>query len=230
MGLLPCWVDCDSTCGLLSWRDDGAVAASFELYLASKSPRRRELLTQAGLRFSVCEPGAEYEAGVSEHDSEVGEPVLLAAARARRKALGVASVDSHVPVLAVDTVVDLAGSELGKASDRDAAAAFLMRLAGHTHQVHTAHCLRLPAGGSAEFEDGKLLEEVSSSVVACDQPTPLQLERYLDSGQWQGKAGAYGIQDPAQEFLRLVSGSFDTVVGLHVAAVRRLLQAAGECA
>lgn len=209
-------------------RDDGSVAACFDLYLASKSPRRRELLKQAGLRFALCEPGEEYEAGKSEHDSEAGEPILLAADRARRKALGVSMVDSRVPVLAVDTVVDLAGGELGKACDRDAAAAFLARLAGHTHQVHTAHCLVVPGGLGSVSSDGKLLEEVASSVVTCDRPDAAQIQRYLDSEQWRGKAGAYGIQDPAQDFLRLVSGSFDTVVGLHVDAVRRLLQAAQE--
>lgn len=210
------------------------MAASFDLYLASKSPRRRELLTQAGLRFALCEPGEEYEAGKSEHDSEAGEPILLAAARARRKALGVGGHGSRVPVLAVDTVVDLAGCELGKASNRDSAKAFLSRLAGHTHQVHTAHCLLVPGrsgvpgGDGPDLRDGKLFEEVASSVVTCDRPDAVQIQRYLDSEQWRGKAGAYGIQDPAQDFLRLVSGSFDTVVGLHLDAVRRLLQAARE--
>jgi septum formation protein len=198
------------------------VAASIDLYLASKSPRRRELLIEAGLRFTLCEPGEEYEGGATEHDSEAGEPILLAAARARRKALGVAVADPHVPVLAVDTVVDLAGSELGKAADRAAAAAFLARLAGQTHQVHTAHCLYVPAS------TGEVFEATASSLVTCDQPTAAQIDYYLDSDQWHGKAGAYGIQDPAQDFLRLVSGSFDTVVGLHVDAVRRLLQAAQE--
>ena len=211
------------SCGPSAARDDGFVAASFDLYLASKSPRRRELLAQAGLRFALCEPGAEYEAGATEHDSELGEPILLAAARARRKALGVVVADAgeHVPVLAVDTVVDLAGSELGKPADRDAAEDFLTRLAGQTHQVHTAHCLFLPA-------TGERFEETASSQVSCDRPTRAQILGYLDSEQWHGKAGAYGIQDPGQDFLKLVSGSFDTVVGLHVAAVRRLLKAAKE--
>ena len=112
-------------------------------------------------------------------------------------------------------------NELGKAVDRDAAEAFLTRLAGHTHQVHTAHCLYLPA-------TGERYEETASSQVSCDRPTRAQVQGYLDSEQWHGKAGAYGIQDPAQDFLKLVSGSFDTVVGLHVAAVRRLLKAAKE--
>ncbi|MFT6080607.1 MAG: septum formation protein, partial [Planctomycetota bacterium] len=163
------------------------MAASFDLYLASKSPRRRELLTQAGLRFALCEPGEEYEAGKSEHDSEAGEPVLLAAVRARRKALGVSRHGSRVPVLAVDTVVDLAGCELGKASNRDSAEAFISRLAGHTHQVHTAHCLLVPDGSGPDLRDGKLFEEVASSVVTCDRPDAAQIQRYLDSEQWRGK-------------------------------------------
>ena len=89
-------------------RNDGGVAASLDLYLASKSPRRHQLLTQAGIRFAVCEPGAEYVAGQSEHASEAGDPVALAIDRARRKARGAQLGDAAVPILAVDTVVDLA--------------------------------------------------------------------------------------------------------------------------
>ena len=62
-----------------------------------------------------------------------------------------------------------------------------------------------------------------TSFVRCDVPDDGRLQRYLASGEWRGKAGAYGIQDPAQDFLHLDEGAFDTVVGLHVAAVRRLL-------
>lgn len=196
------------------------MAESFDLYLASKSSRRRELLTHAGLRFAFCEPGEEYEAGSSEHDCEGGDPIVLARLRARRKALHAQVLDASVPILAVDTVVDLAGDELGKAADRNAAAAFLARLAGHEHRVHTAHCLFVPAGLQHVFE------ETATSSVACEVPSAGRVARYLDSGQWRGKAGGYGIQDSEQDFLRLVSGAFDTVVGLHVRAVQRLLQAA----
>lgn len=196
------------------------MAESFDLYLASKSPRRRELLTQAGMRFACCEPGEEYEAGGSELDCEGGDPMALAQLRARRKALHAQVVAADVPVLAVDTVVDLAGNELGKAADRDAAAALLARLAGHEHRVHTAHCLFIPTDPEHVFE------ETATSIVLCESPNAARVTRYLDSDQWRGKAGGYGIQDSQQDFLRLVSGSFDTVVGLHVAAVLRLLQAA----
>lgn len=197
------------------------MAEPLDLYLASKSPRRRQLLTEAGLRFACCQPGEEYDAGKSEHDCEGGEPVALAEARARRKAVHAEVLAPDVPVLAVDTVVDLGGQELGKPADRDAAADFLRRLAGREHRVHTAHCLFVPGAGR------KLHEEIATSVVVCDVPSAAQLQRYLDSERWRGKAGGYGIQDDEQDFLRLHAGAFDTVVGLHVAAVQRLLLAAG---
>ncbi|HEB54556.1 MAG TPA: Maf-like protein [bacterium] len=195
------------------------MAVALDLFLASKSPRRAALLSAAGLRFEVCTPGEEYPGGGSEHRAEVGEPTALARERARRKALGASVPDPGVPVLAVDTVVDLDGVELGKAADERDARAILRRLGGREHRVHTAHCLGL---------GGAICEELATSVVACEEPCDAALEAYLDSGQWRGKAGCYGIQDSAQSFLRLVDGAFDTVVGLHIAAVRRLLQRVRE--
>lgn len=199
--------------------DDGLVVADLDLYLASKSPRRRQLLADAGVRFALCEPGDEYVGAATEHDSELGEPRELAVARARRKALGAVPPDPRVPVLAVDTVVDLAGRELGKAADREAAAAMLRRLSGRKHEVHTAHCL---------FVGSEAFCELVTSAVRCDAVDDARLQAYLDSGQYRGKAGAYGIQDDAQDFLRLEHGAFDNVVGLHVDAVRRLLRLAAE--
>ena len=75
--------------------------------------------------------------------------------------------------------------------------------------------------------DGHLVEEIADAVVECRAPDAAELERYLDSGEWRGKAGGYGIQDAGQSFLTLAGGAFDTVVGLHVGAVRRLLAAVG---
>lgn len=188
-----------------------------DLHLASTSPRRRQLLEQAGFTFALCEPGVEHVAG------EAAEPRQLALARARRKA-GDAPIVTRdamggVPVLGVDTVVDLDGRELGKPKDRDAARAMLLTLAGRDHRVHTGHCL-VPGGSDREPRT-----EVATATVRCRQPSPAELERYLESGQWQGKAGGYGIQDDEQGFLTLVDGPFDAVVGLHVEAVRRLLAA-----
>lgn len=196
------------------------VASLPDLQLASKSPRRRSLLSRAGLTFELCEPGVEYEPGQSEHGSHVGEPAELARARARRKAVGAQAPSERAPILAVDTVVDLAGVELGKAADREGAAALLRRLSGSRHRVHTAHCLLWPQDRNGGFV------ELCSATVVCDVVTQVQLDSYLDSEQWRGKAGAYGIQDEAQDFLHIFEGAFDTVVGLHVPAVLRLLAAA----
>ncbi len=187
-----------------------------DLFLASTSPRRRELLTQAGIRFALCEPGPEYADGGTDHShGETGEPAALAMARARRKALGAKADDPRIPVLGVDTVVDLDGEELGKPRDRSEAERMQRRLAGRQHRVHTAHVLVSPAGRCAA--------ELATAVVVCRVPGEAELQRYLDTGDWRGKAGAYGIQDSGQAFLSLAEGSFDTVVGLHLDAVRRLL-------
>lgn len=196
-----------------------AAVTGLDLYLASTSPRRRELLLQAGLRFELCEPGAEYLPGSGQHEhlGGAGLPQQLATERAERKARGAASPTREVPTLAVDTVVDLDGEELPKAADRDAAARLLARLSGRRHAVHTAHCLRAP--------DGRLFAELATAEVQFDTPGAGQLSRYLDSGEWCGKAGAYGIQDASLPFARLVAGSLDTVVGLHVPSVQRLLAA-----
>ena len=196
-----------------------AVTSVPDLYLASTSPRRRALLAAACIPFALCEPGPEYLPGSGdEHTSVLGDPVALATERARRKGLGAEPPDPGRPVLAVDTVVDLDGLELGKPSDRAHAERMLRQLAGRTHRVHTAHCLSLPSRGL-------YVEEVSHATVRCGPVVEASLQRYLDSGQWRGKAGSYGMQDDAQDFFALVDGAFDTVVGLHVPAVHRLLAA-----
>jgi septum formation protein len=199
-----------------------AVAVPIRLQLASTSPRRQELLRAAGIPFELCAPGAEYAGGGEiEPSFEHGDPATLARERAVRKASGAVPRDGSAPVLAVDTVVDLDGHELGKPRDRAEAERMLRRLAGRRHLVHTAHCLRVPATG---WERNAL----ATAVVACRQPTAGELRVYLDSGDWRGKAGAYGIQDPSQGFLSVLEGSFDTVMGMHVASVVELLRACGS--
>lgn len=193
------------------------VTATLDLYLASTSPRRSALLQAAGLRFQLCVPGPEYEpGGGDEHRSEAGDPLALACLRARRKGLGAQVLDPRVPVLAVDTVVDLDGCELGKPRDRDHAEHMLRQLAGRLHRVHTAHFLVAADGGRS-------VALAASATVACAPWDPLPMQRYLDSGQWRGKAGSYGVQDDGQHCFHVIEGSQDTVVGLHVPAVMELL-------
>ena len=179
------------------------------LLLASTSPRRSRLLTEGNLAFALVEPGPEPLGR--------GSPRELAALRAREKARG-ARFDPReaVPVLGVDTVVDLGGTEYGKAETRADAEAMLLRLAGQVHHVHTGHCLFHPASGA-------MVEELATSEVVFAVPSAAQLAAWLDSGLWRGKAGAYGIQDPLAAFASLSAGALDTVIGMHVDAVRRLL-------
>jgi len=171
------------------------------------------LLTEAGIAFVLAEPGPEPESS--------GVPSELAIARARSKGMhGQRPPGCVAPLLGVDTVVDLGGIELPKPKDRAEADAMLRRLAGRSHFVHTAHCLFDPETGWSEVA-------IASATVACGPVVERELKAYLDSGDWRGKAGAYGIQDGSQSFLRLVDGPFDAVVGLHVESVRRLL---AQCA
>jgi len=187
------------------------------LYLASTSPRRHALLAAAGIVFEPCDPGPEYVAvGTDEHTTETGDPAAHAVARAVRKAIGAAVPHPGRPVLAVDTVVDLGGIELGKPRSREHAKEMLLALAGRTHRVHTAHCLHVPTSG---FRD----VVVTHAVVACGTPGGADLDRYLDSGEWRGKAGSYGIQDASQHFLGVVEGGIGTVIGLEVDVVRAQL-------
>lgn len=167
------------------------------------------MLERAGIEFSCVVPGPEPRGE--------GDPAACARQRARSKAEG-ASLPPRLdaPVLGVDTVVEIDGIELGKPKDRAAAAATLARLSGRVHLVHSAHCLFDP-------RTNRRLERVATAEVRCAPLGAETLRRYLDSGQWKGKAGAYGIQDPEQDFMELVCGDLDTVIGLHVPSVVRLL-------
>jgi septum formation protein len=187
----------------------GSAAPEPLVALASSSPRRSALLLAAGIPFVLAEPGPEPRGE--------GRPSELALLRARSKAVhGRAAPGVSAPLLGVDTVVDLDGQELPKPASLAEARTMLHRLRGRAHLVHTAHALFVPATGAC-------LVELVTARVACREEQDAAIEAYLASGQWQGKAGAYGIQDDAQSFVRLLEGAFDTVVGLHVPAVRRLL-------
>ncbi len=182
------------------------------LYLASTSPRRRRLLREAGLEHVSVPPGPEPEGE--------GAPIERALLRARAKAIGAQVAGAAGFVLGVDTVVEIDGRELGKPRDRDDAAAMLDALGGREHLVHTAHCVR------THPDDGSRWERVATARVRFDALTAEQRARFLDSDAWRGKAGGYGIQDEAADFAALVGGDFDTVVGLSIAVVAALLEAA----
>jgi septum formation protein len=177
------------------------------LVLASRSPQRRAILEQLGLRFDVVEPDAG--------EDTTGEPRELVIANALRKARSVAAMgfaDRHV--LAADTEVVLEGRIYGKPADRAEAARFLGELAGRTHEVLTGVAL-CRAGA----------ERTSAALTRVRMRTFEQddLAWYLESGEWRERAGAYAIQGRGAALVEGIEGDFWNVVGLPVAELVRLL-------
>lgn len=191
------------------------------LYLASASPRRRELLTQIGLAHEVLRVPAPPGEDEPQHPGESAADYVQRTARdkaergrdwLRAQALPV------LPLLAADTTVILDGQVLGKPADRDDAIRILQALSGQTHQVHTAVAL---------WTGDRLLEAVSITHVRM---RPLELDeiaRYCDSGEPYGKAGAYGIQGLAGTFIANIDGSYTGVMGLPLFETANLLRTAG---
>ena len=177
------------------------------LYLASSSPRRRELLGGAGIDYQLVEPGPEVVGD--------GQPAARARQRAASKARGAVVDGPNGWVLGVDTVVEHGGEELGKPLDEAQARAYLERLSGGEHRVHTALCL---VGHPSRLEH----QDAASAVVRCRELGSLELDQYLAGGLWRGKAGAYGLQDETCDFMQLIQGEADTVVGLPLSHLRRL--------
>ena len=196
-------------------------AARARLVLASASPRRRELLAQAGVRFEI-EPAGVDESLVSGLD-----PVETARRLAERKARAVAGRHREpVFVLGADTVVALeprpgAYELLGKPADPAEAARMLRALSGTRHAVVTGLCV-VRAADQAAFVDAE------RTWVSMRKLAPHEVQAYVDSGEWQDKAGGYAIQESADRFVTaLEGGGFDNVVGLPVERALALLRTAG---
>jgi septum formation protein len=183
------------------------------LLLASRSPRRADLLRLAGIPFRVEPPS--YDEG---EESE-GEPGGRALARAAGKADSVAGKSPRTVVLGADTVVVLDGIDLGKPRDADHARRMLHSLSGRTHEVMTALAVRAP--GSRGLV---LLESTRVTFRRLDAE---EVEAYLETEEPYDKAGGYGIQGRAAGFVRGIRGCYFNVVGLPIAALRELLLRAG---
>ena len=181
------------------------------IILASQSPRRRALLAEAGYEFEVCPPPEEAEDGPG-----VEEAVAETVARlALQKGASVAPEVSEGLVLSCDTLAECGGRVLGKPQDREEAAEMLHWLSGQPHRVWTGVCLwRRP-------DDHKLLD-YDCTELQMATISEQQLEEYLDSGQWEGKAGAFGYQD-GLPWIEIVTGSPSNVVGLPLELLERML-------
>lgn len=182
------------------------------LILGSGSPRRRDLLAQIGVT-----PDETRIPDIDETPLPGERPRLYCARVARSKAEAIAVGPDEV-ALCADTTVALGRRILGKPRDRDEAEAFLTGLSGRRHKVVTAIAVRTP-------ERIRTREVISR--VRMKRLSPEEIEGYLATGDWQGKAGGYAIQGPAAAFVPWIEGSFTAIVGLPLAETATLLRSAG---
>ena len=196
------------------------------IYLASRSPRRRELLAQIGVRFEPLQfrEGSRQDADTSEAvlPGEQADDYVRRVAQQKAVAAWLRLTSRRVmhrkPVLTADTTVTLAGEILGKPADREDAARMLRLLSGTQHRVLTAVAV--------SFEE-RLEMAVSESLVTFDPLDDARIIAYVQSGEPFDKAGAYGIQGRAGAFVARLEGSYSGVMGLPLYETANLLRLFG---
>jgi septum formation protein len=182
------------------------------IVLASSSPRRRELLAEAGYSFEVAPPGDEAETD-AEHAESAREMV---ARLAFQKAADVADRIDEGLVLGCDTVAECDGQILGKPQDAEHARRMLELLRGREHRAYSGLCL-WPRPGR------QYAVRVAVTVLRMTRIADAELEEYLRTGQWRGKAGAFGYQD-GHDWLQILSGSESNVVGLPLELLAEMIE------
>ena len=182
------------------------------LVLASASPRRKDLLQLLGVPFSV-EP-----ADIDETRRSGERPEDLVARLAVEKAEAVAASSAGAVVVAADTVVVVGDEVLNKPVDVDDARRMLTLLSGRSHRVLT---------GMAISVDGSITHAVEETTVVLCRLTDTDIDWYIATGDYRGKAGAYGMQGVAAAFVARLEGSFTNVIGLPLNTLRPILAAAG---
>jgi len=185
----------------------------FNLILASASPRRSELLRQIGVSFEVSVADVDEShrppESITEYVSRLSREKAMAVHQQRPKGTA---------VLGADTAVTIHSELLGKPTDQNDARNMLLMLSGQTHWVHTG--VTLVRGDSINTI-------VASTSVTFDTLSPDEVDAYMVSREWEGKAGGYAIQGRAARFVRTIAGSYTAVVGLPLWETYRLLKVAG---
>ena len=179
--------------------------------LASKSPRRKELLSQIVDKFEIITADVDENLGFEAHPST--EVVHLAI----KKGAAVAKDYPNDLVISSDTLVELGGVALGKPADEDDACRMLRELSGKAHNVHT---------GVAVHYLGKVYSGVDFTAVRFRDMSDEEIRAYVDGGEPMDKAGAYGIQGEGGKFVLGYDGEFDTVMGLSVKLTAALIERA----
>lgn len=190
------------------------------IYLASQSPRRRDLLEQLGIAYELLLPSASEDAEALEIAVESELPMdyvrrvtelKLDSALKRRINRGL----PEAPILCSDTTVALGEKIFGKPNDFNHAVRMLCELSGHTHRVFTAVAL-----GSGTLR----MNALSESLVTFSEMTRKQIEAYVNTGEPMGKAGAYAIQGRAAAYVSRLEGSYTGIMGLPLFETVQLLR------
>ena len=187
------------------------------IVLASASPRRRDLLCQIGI-----EPAAIIPTNIDETPHQRELPLRYALRMADEKARAIVlpdNINDGAVVLAGDTVVAVGRRILPKAETEDQARSCLALLSGRRHRVYGGIALRLT--------DGTLRSRLVTSSVIFKRLQRDEIDAYIATGDWQGKAGGYAIQGPAAAYIRHIEGSYSNIVGFSLYDVSALLAASG---
>ncbi|MBU3708486.1 MAG: septum formation inhibitor Maf [Burkholderiaceae bacterium] len=201
------------------------IPSDQKIYLASKSPRRRELLRQIGVDFEILmlrdTPGRAETVSEIPHPNEDPEVYVRRVAREKGEAGWQTVLGRKLPlrpVLSADTTVSIDGKILGKPSDANEAMKMLRWLSGRTHHVLTAITVTA---------EGKMSEALSRSEVRFAHLDETSLRAYCATKEPYDKAGAYGVQGYAAQFIEFISGSYSGIMGLPLFETSRLLQRVG---
>ena len=195
------------------FRDEQEMPLSLtSLILASQSPRRRQLLEEAGYTFQVIVPSPSAECGICSRET----PPELVARLARQKAADVAQGIDQGIVIGCDTVAECCGHILGKPKNRDHAREMLHMMRGREHSVYSGLCLWHRPHDEIHVQVDR------TRLRMIDLPDE-EIESYLDTDQWEGKAGAFGLQDRLG-WIEVVDGSESNVVGLPMEMLEQMLK------
>jgi septum formation protein len=191
------------------------------LVLASASPRRQELLRNAGIAFVV------QAADIDESPREGETPRDCAERLAREKALAIFRSEPQSYVLGADTIVVVDEAMLGKPQDAEDAARMLQLLSGRTHAVITGVCLMGPGARGQGLGASNTETTSESTLVTMCGLSEDEIRDYVATGEPMDKAGAYAIQGSASRWIRRIEGDYNNVVGLPVARVYAMLRECG---
>lgn len=183
-----------------------------EYILASNSPRRKDILKNMGIDFTVCPADINEDVGIKDPKMLVKQLAMLKAGYIAKKHAG-----ENVVVIGADTVVAFKNEILGKPQNKDDAKRMIKMLSGNIHTVYTGYCC-------ADAKTGITVAKCELCHVKFKEISDEDIDAYIETGEPMDKAGAYGIQGEASKFVDEIDGDFTCVVGLPEHALKELLE------